>query len=99
MVSYSDYRFSITVYADDLAVLGCLRALAFYAQDTGNRQVSWGGTKKEHWQAADKCVTFRFTSIEYRQRFLDEAKRLLPRDLWRRITVCDDDPAKRARER
>ena len=94
MSSHSTYRFSVTIHSDDLAVVGCLRALAQYSQTTGNNRIPWGGTKDLDWKNADYTVTFRFSTPDYRAGFLAEAKRLLPSSLWSIATQSDNNPAK-----
>jgi hypothetical protein len=42
-LEHSDYRFSVTTRTDDLAVVGCLRALADFGQKSGNKRIAWGG--------------------------------------------------------
>lgn len=78
-----DYRFTVTIHTDDLAVLYCLRGLAAYCQRTGNMYKTWGGTDKDHWQERRR-VTFHFSIKSYRDDFLSEARRLFPPDrkLW-----------------
>ena len=62
---------------------------------TSERQRSnpWGGTKREDWQRANHHATFHFSSGEYREEFVRQAQRLLPRNLWQVISTRDDDPA------
>ena len=97
MTVHSDHRFSVTVHSDDLAVIGCLRALAKFAQATGNNNIPWGNTKDTDWKAANNRVTFRFTSASYRKNFLDQAGRLLLKDSWTTENQSDNDPAQPAR--
>jgi hypothetical protein len=94
MTYHADHRFSITIKTDDLAVVGCLRALAEFSQKTGNNRIPWGGTKDQNWRQAGKHVTFRFSSPEFRAGFEDEIRRLLPQTLWSIEGEHDDDPAK-----
>ena len=96
MTVHSDHRFSITVYSDDLAIIGCLRALAQFAQASGNNRIAWGNTKESDWKAAGNRVTFRFTTAAYRESFLDHARRLLLKDSWTPEGRSDNDPARRA---
>jgi len=42
-------------------------------------------------------VTFRFTSPDFRDDFLEEATRLLPKELWTEVGASDKDPASRRR--
>ena len=93
MSSHSDYKFSVTVHTDDLAVVGCLRALSQHAQATGNPRIPWGGTKREDWEEDRHHATFHFSAARYRENFLTESRRLLPVELWRVTAQNDDDPA------
>ena len=93
MTTHGDHHYSITVRTDDLAILHCLRALADYAQQTGNKRIAWGGTKEADWAAAGHQVTFHLSSPDYRSTFLAQAIRLLPGDLWEEVSEDDNDPA------
>jgi len=97
MTVYSEYRYSVTVQTDDLAVLHCLRAITAFAQETGNSRISWGNTKKSDWEHDGHRVTFHFTREAYRNTFLEEARRLLPKGLWVEESTSDSDPAQSAR--
>jgi hypothetical protein len=66
MTDHALHRFSITIHTDDLAVVGCLRALAKFSQKTGNNQIPWGGTKDRDWRRDGRRVTFRFSAAQYR---------------------------------
>jgi hypothetical protein len=94
MGEHANYRFSITIASDDLAVVNCLRSLSQFSQKTGNNRICWGGTKDVDWQRAGNRVTFRFTTPEYRDGFLGEVRRLLPSSLWREVDRSDTDPAR-----
>jgi len=78
---------------DDLALLGCLRALSQHAQATGNARIPWGGTKRADWAARNHQATFHFSSIGYRDDFLAQARRLLPESLWSVKAQSDEDLA------
>jgi hypothetical protein len=91
---HSKYKYSATVYSEDLAVVNCLRALAQFSQKTGNNRIPWGGTKDEDWKRDGSRVTFRFTNEEYRTGYLNEIRRLLPQHLWSVTQQNDNDPAK-----
>lgn len=93
MSDHPQHKFSATIHTDDLAIVGCLRALSKFSQKTGNNQIPWGGTKDADWTRAGHKVTFRF-SAQYREGFLGELKRLLPSTLWIVTATSDDDPAK-----
>lgn len=96
MTEHESYRFSVTVASDDLAVIGCLRALAQYSQKTGNNRIPWGGTKDDDWRRAGIRITLRFDSRTYRDGFLNEAERLLGAN-WTKVAKSDDDPARHQR--
>ena len=91
---HAHYRFSVTIHSDDLAAVGCLRALSQFSQKTGNNRIPWGGTKDADWKHDGNEVTFRFSDASYREVFLTEAKRLLPGSLWQLKRQSDADPAK-----
>lgn len=90
---HTEYKFSAAVHSDDLGVVNCLRALAQYSQKHGNNRIPWGGTKDSDWRRDNHCVTFHFSTADYRKRFLVEIERLLPVNLWKEIGTSDDDPA------
>ena len=91
--THKDFHYSVTIHTDDLALLGCLRALSQHAQATGNSRIAWGGTKRPEWEQARHQATFHFDSPRYREDFLNHARRLLPADLWSVKGRRDDDPA------
>ena len=93
MSEHASFHFSVTVSTEDLAVLHCLRSLSQYAQKTGNVRIPWGGTKESDWRAGGQCATFRFTSHLYRQEFVAQLERLLPKNLWKKVREDDSDPA------
>ena len=41
---HTDYRYSVSLYTDDRAVVNCLRALSQISQQEGNVRIPWGGT-------------------------------------------------------
>jgi len=43
MSQHAEFRYSVRIKTDDLAVLHCLRALSQFAQKTGNKRIPWGG--------------------------------------------------------
>lgn len=93
MSTHNDFHYSVTIHTDDLALLGCLRALSQHAQATGNARIPWGGTKREDWERKNHHATFHFTCEGYRDDFLSHARRLLPPNLWNVTAQKDDDPA------
>lgn len=92
-MSHIDYKFSVSVHSDDLAVVNCLRSLSAFSQQTGNARIPWGGTKEKDWQRDAHTVTFHFTSPLFRAGFLTQARRLLPVALWSVVGQSDNDPA------
>lgn len=93
MSNHINYKFSITLHSDDLAVINCLRSLSQFSQKTGNNRIPWGGTKDSDWERDNHHVTFRFTSPEYREGFKSEVKRLLPASCCDFVEENDNDPA------
>jgi len=93
MSQHALFHYSITIKTNDEAVLHCLRSLSQYAQQTGNKRIPWGGTKRGDWERDGYSVTFHFSSLEYRNIFLNEVSRLLSNDLWKKIGENDNDPA------
>jgi hypothetical protein len=91
--THSDYHFSVTLHTEDRAVVNCLRALSQVSQEQGNVRIPWGGTNDADWEEADHQVTFRFTSVSYREGFLDVAQRVLRPGLFREVRRSDADPA------
>jgi hypothetical protein len=61
------------------------------------KSIPWGGAKEAAWRKNDHVATFRFTSPEYREAFLDEATRLLPAKSWTKVGSSDNDQATRRR--
>lgn len=98
MSEHKDYRYSITVHSDDLAVVNCLRSLSQYSQKTGNNRIPWGGTKDSDWERDKNNVTFRFTSPDYREGFKSEVSRLLPENSCSITEESDNNPAQKVRE-
>lgn len=94
MTERGDYRFSVTIHTDDLAVVNCLRSLSQYSQKTENNRIPWGGTKDRDWNKDGHMVTFRFSQPSYREGFIKEIERLLSRALWVERKRNDNDPPK-----
>lgn len=95
MIEHRDYKFSITVHSEDLAIINCLRALSQFSQKNGNNRIPWGGTKDTDWKQDNQQVTFRFTSNYYREGFKSEVLRLLPKGSCSFIKENDNDPAQK----
>src|SRR5689334_25449601 len=95
---YERCHYSVSCETHDLAVLHCLRSLSQFAEgSTIPKSIPWGGTKEAAWKKNDYVVTFRFTSPDFRDDFLKEATRLLPKELWTKVGASDNDPASRRR--
>jgi hypothetical protein len=92
MTEHPDHRFSATLSSPDLALIGCLQALAKFSQETGNNIIPCEGTEEKDWRAAGQKVTFRFSTALYRDLFKNEVRRLLPPNLVRFDAVSDNDP-------
>ena len=56
MTERSDHRFSATLSSPDLAVIGCMQALAKFSQETGNNVIPCEGTEEKDWRAAGQKV-------------------------------------------
>ncbi len=95
MTDHAQYRFSITIRTDNFATVGHLRALAEFSQKKKNNNTPSGGTKEKDWRLDRQCVTFRFSTPEYRDGFVSEVQRLLPQPTWKLVGKSDDDPATR----
>src|ERR1700691_5761486 len=92
MTEHADHRFSATLFSRDLALIGCLQALAKFSQETGNNIIPSEGTEERDWRAAGQKVTFRFSTALYRDLFKNEVSRLLPANLVRFVAASDNDP-------
>ena len=90
-LSLSSFKHSVTVRAEDLAVLSCLRGLANHSQKRAPPGLSWGGTGREQWERNSKQVTFRFSDPDFRANFIQEAERLLSPSLWSMVVQTDDE--------
>jgi hypothetical protein len=51
----------------------------------------WDGTGDAHWKRDGHAVTFRFTTLDYRAGFLNEATRLLPGGIFEVVRERSDD--------
>jgi hypothetical protein len=93
MAKHEDYKFSVTIHSDNIAVIGCLRALTQVSQREGDVRIPSGGTKRPDWERDGHQVTFRFTSPEYRHGFLALATEVLRDGLWSEVRRSDNDQA------
>jgi hypothetical protein len=96
---YQRCKHSITCFTNDLAVVHCLRALCEFAITGVKPQIGWGGTKAKEWRDAGNRITLRFTTPESRNKFIQEAERLLPKGSWAEVARSDNDPASRQRSK
>jgi hypothetical protein len=94
---HQDYKYSVTIHTDYLAIVNCLRALSQFSQKSGNNRIPWGNTKDSDWRKNNNSVTFPFSTLYYREVFMSEIKRLLPINLWNEIKISDNDPASKTR--
>jgi hypothetical protein len=90
MTKHVEHRFSATLSSRDLALIGCLRALADFSQ----RNLSRESTEERNWRAAGQKVTFDFARALDRDLFKNEVRRLMPARLVRFHPENDNDPAK-----
>jgi len=87
------FHYSVTIHTDNKTVLGCLRAISQDAQAEIDVRIPSGGTKVPDWERANHHATFRFTSEEKRDSFLNLARQVLRTGLWQEIGTNDKDPA------
>jgi hypothetical protein len=80
--THADHYFSVRVRTANLAAAYCLRAIADFAQQTGNSRIAWGGTTDDSWKQSGGIMTFYFSAEKYRGGFLEAASRLLPQNSW-----------------
>jgi hypothetical protein len=90
MTKHADHQFSATLSTLDLALIGCLRALAEFSQ---RNSVSRESSDEKNWRAAGQKVTFRFSRALERDLFKNEVQRLLPANLVRFDAERDNDQA------
>jgi len=97
MVDHKDYKFSVTIHTDELALVFCMRGLSVHCQETGNAMAPPGNTTREDWEEHGHQVTFHFDRASYRDNFISEAERLFQTGLWTKVEQSDDTPAKRSK--
>ena len=91
MTKHADHKFSATLSTLDLALIGCLRALAEFSQhNTASRESS----DEKNWRAAGQKVTFRFSTALNCDLFKNDVRRLLPAHLVRFHPADDNDPGR-----
>ncbi len=93
MSNHEKYHYSIKVKTSDLVILHCLRSIADYSQKTGIKRIAWGGTGEDDWINSDNCVTFHFSEPEYREDFVKESNRVLPKNSFQIMQKKDNEPA------
>ena len=91
--SHADFKFSIAINTEDLAVLSCLRALSHFAQQRGNNRMPAFAATDQIWLRDGHKLTFHFSNPAYRAGFLLEARRLLPISSFEVVDQNDNDPA------
>ena len=91
MIKHAGRQFSATLSTPDLALVGCLRALAEFSQTSSDDPC---GAEENNWRAAGQKVTFRFATALDRALFKNEVRRLLPAHLVRFYAESDDDCAR-----
>jgi hypothetical protein len=97
MTQHKDYKFSVKIHSDDLALISSMRGLAWHCQFDGNKQISWGNIKERDWASAGHKATFHFSRQNYRDNFIREAKNLFHENMWRIEDQSNNDPAEPAR--
>jgi hypothetical protein len=95
MLTHEDYIFSATLLCNDLAVVSCLRGLAWHCQTDGNKMISWGNVKEKDWRRDGCKVTFHFSQLNYRDNFLLRANEIFG-TAYEVAGTSNNDPAKRA---
>ena len=90
MTKHAYHRFSATLSTRNLALIGCLRALADFSQ----RNISRESTEEKDWRASGQKVTFGFSRALDRDLFKNEVRRLLPANLVRFEGESDNDPGR-----
>ncbi len=88
-----EFRFSLTVRTDDLALVHCLRALCHYCEASSHKAAGTAGAKQSDWDDGGHRVVFRFSTHGCRTMFHEQLERLFPRDLWKIVAQNDHDPA------
>jgi hypothetical protein len=92
MSNHGLYKYSITCQITDIVVLGCIGAVYQYCGKSSYPQIGWGGTGVKEWKDNNQKVTFRFTSKQRRESFIQETSRLFG-GLWVNVGTSDNDPA------
>ena len=77
MAEHAGHRFSATLSTRDLALIGCLRALADFSQRNPSRE----SMEERDWRAAGQKVTFGFSRALDRDLFHERSAPTLARKL------------------
>lgn len=87
-----EFRFSLTVRTDDLALLQCLRALCHYCEASSHKAAGTAGASQSAWDDNGHRALFRFSTHGCRTMFLEQIERLLPREMWKVVAQNDHEP-------
>ena len=88
---HEEFRFSVTLHTDDLALLHCLRALCHYCESSAHKATGTAGAKQSDWDEHGHRVVLRFSTHGCRTMFVDQVERLVSRDLWKLVAQSDHD--------
>jgi hypothetical protein len=91
MTKHVDHPFSATLSTLDLALVGCLQALAAFSEQASHDYRP--SAEERDWRAAGQKLTFRFSTALNRDLFKNDVRRLLPAHLVRFHPEDDNDPA------
>jgi hypothetical protein len=67
---HPEFKYSITIQCESLALLAALRGLAWRAEKTQKKQVATKGTKEAVWSSNGHKATFYFTTPNSRDEFV-----------------------------
>jgi hypothetical protein len=93
MTSHVRHKFSATCATPDLAVVGCLLALAEFVQRTGDDNALFAPPYEKDWLTAGEKITLTFARALDRDLFKNEVRRLLPANLVRFEAESDSERA------
>ena len=91
MIQNESLKFSITLQTDDRGMIGSLSVLAHISQPENSRQVHIEGVPGGNWEQNGHQATFHFSSVEYRQEFIETARNPYA-DAWQIKDQRDNDP-------
>lgn len=87
--------YQATLYTPDVAILHCLRSLAHYSEEYGNKNRSFALATEPRWVRAGHKATFQFSAPDPRAKFLHEVERIMPSRSWRLVSLGDPEQAGR----